>query len=147
MLNPDYAEILSLFREHEVDYLLVGAYALAIHGFPRATADIDLFVRPAPDNAEKVVRALSVFGAPLQGTSVDDFSVPGIVLQIGVAPRRIDILTTIDGLTYEEASRDRVWVEIGELSVPVISKANLIRNKRATGRKRDLLDADALENT
>src|SRR5262245_61334334 len=107
MLNPDFRDILSAFAEHEVDYMVVGAYALAYHGLPRATGDIDLWVRCSPENAERVWAALGAFGAPLGQISKDDLHTEGIVLQIGVAPRRIDVLTSIDGVSYDEAAADR----------------------------------------
>ena len=146
MLNQDYKDMLSLLLENEVDFLLVGAYALAAHGFPRATADIDIFVRPSKENANHVFKALSEFGAPLGNVSISDFEVPGTILQIGVKPRRIDMITGIDGLTFDEAEEGKVIVEIECLSIPVISKRNLIINKRATGRDKDKLDAENLEN-
>jgi len=144
MLNPDYKEILSILQNNNVEFLLVGAYALAIHGFPRATGDIDIFVKPDNDNAEKLYRALKIFGAPLRNISPVDFISPGIVLQIGVAPRRIDILTSIDGLTFDEASVGMETIQIEDLSIPVISRKNLIANKLATGREKDKLDAENL---
>ena len=147
MFNQDYKEILSIFNENGVDYLVVGAYALAVHGFPRATGDIDIFVRPERDNAEKVYRSLAKFGAPLENISVEDLHEPDTVLQIGVAPRRIDILTSIDGLNYDKASEDKENVEIGGVSIPFISKQKLIINKLATGREQDRIDAEKLKNT
>ncbi len=145
MLNQDYREMLSLLLENNVEFLLIGAYALAVHGFPRATGDIDIFVKPDSKNAQFVFKTLDEFGAPLDGVSASDFEKPGIILQIGVAPRRIDIITEIDGLTFEEASEGKEIVEIEELKIPVISKLNLIRNKRATGRDKDRIDAENLE--
>jgi len=147
MLNQDYKEMLSLLLDDNVDFLLVGAYALAVYGFPRATGDIDLFIRPSPENASKLVGVLKKFGTPLEKISKDDFSRPGIALQIGVAPRRIDLITKIDGLTYEEASRGKEIIEIEDLRVPVISQKNLIVNKLATGREKDKIDARNLENS
>ncbi len=145
MLNQDYREMLSLLLENKVEFLLIGAYALAVHGFPRATGDIDIFVKPDAENAQFIIKTLEEFGAPLSGISVLDFEKPGIILQIGVAPRRIDIITEIDGLTFEEASEGKEIVEIDELKIPVISKLNLIRNKRATGRDKDKIDVENLE--
>ncbi|OHD68407.1 MAG: hypothetical protein A2W19_14420 [Spirochaetes bacterium RBG_16_49_21] len=147
MLNQDYRDMLSLLLENKVDFLLVGAYALAVHGFPRATADIDVFVKPSQGNARRVYKALSEFGAPLGNVSVADFESPGTILQIGVAPRRIDLITEIGGLSFDEASEDKDIVEIEGLSIPVISKAKLIINKLATGREKDRLDAEALKNS
>lgn len=119
----------------------MGAYALAAHGFVRATGDIDLWVRPAPQNAERVLRALRRFGAPPSDVSEQDLVEPDIVFQIGVAPRRIDILTTIDGVTFGEAWAARDVVEVEGIGVPVISRAHLAKNKEATGRPQDLGDA------
>jgi len=147
MLNRDYKEMLSLLLENKVEFLLVGAYALAAHGFPRATADIDIFVKPSSENASMLYKTLEKFGAPLESISKDDFAHPGIILQIGVAPRRIDIITEIDGMTYDEASEGKEIIEIGDLSIPVISKQNLIINKLATGREKDKIDARNLENS
>ncbi len=147
MLNQDYKEMLSLLLENKADFLLVGAYALAIHGFPRATADIDIFVKADSENASIIYKTLEQFGAPLKNMSAEDFARPGIILQIGVAPRRIDIITKIDGLTYDEASEDKEIIEIEGLAIPVISKKNLIINKLATGREKDRIDAQNLKNS
>jgi hypothetical protein len=147
MLNPDYKEMLSLLLDHEVEFLLVGAYALAAHGLPRATADIDIFVKPSPENAALIFRTLGEFGAPMHNVSESDFVQPGTILQIGVAPRRIDIITEIDGMTFDESADGKEIIEIEGLSIPVISKKNLIINKLATGRDKDKLDADNLRNS
>lgn len=147
MLNQDYKDMLSLLLENEVNFLLVGAYALAVHGFPRATADIDIFVKPSKENAKRVYKALSEFGAPLENVFIADFEVPGTILQIGVKPRRIDLITEIDGLTFDEADLDKDIVNIEGLSVPIISKSKLIINKLATGRDKDRLDAENLKKS
>ena len=147
MLNQDYKEMLSLLLENKVDFLLVGAYALAAHGLPRATADIDIFVKPSKDNANHIYEVLTEFGAPLENISKSDFEKPGTILQIGVKPRRIDLITEIDGLTFDEAEIGKNIVDIEGLAIPVISKNNLIKNKRASGRDKDRLDADNLEKS
>lgn len=144
MLNQDYKEILSTLLENNVDFLIVGAYAMAAHGLPRATADLDIFVRPGKKNAEGVFNTLVQFGAPMERVTVHDFEKPGTILQIGVAPRRIDIITDIDGVSFDEADNDKVIVEIEGLKIPVISKQKLIINKKATGREKDRLDAESL---
>ncbi|MFN3597079.1 MAG: hypothetical protein ACK41D_07390 [Rubricoccaceae bacterium] len=145
MLNPDFHDMLSAFTEEGVEYLLVGAYALATHGYVRATGDMDLWVRPEPGNARRVLQALRRFGAPTAGLSERDFEAPDVVLQVGVPPRRIDVLTGVDGVTFEEAWPERVEVEVAPgLRVPVIGRAELIRNKEATGRPRDRADVEAL---
>jgi hypothetical protein len=144
MLNPDYRDMLSAFDDADVEYLVVGAYAVAAHGHPRATGDIDLWVRPSSDNAKRVLRALDAFGAPLSEISEEDFRKPNLVFQIGIAPRRIDILTSAEGLTFDVAWRDRLIVELEGVSVPVLSKEHLIQNKRALGRHQDLADIEHL---
>ena len=103
MLNPNFHDILSEFCAAKVEFLLVGAYAMAVHGLPRATGDIDLWVRCSEENAQHIMAALARFGAPLSQISAADFQTPGVVFQIGVAPHRIDILTAIDGVEFDEA--------------------------------------------
>lgn len=147
MLNPDYKEMLSALLAEGVDFVLVGAYALAAHGFPRATGDIDILIRPQKENAQKVFKALVEFGAPLNKISQADFEKEGTVFQIGVPPRRIDILNEITGVSYESAARDKVIVEIEGLKIPVISKKKLIQNKESTGRDKDVLDARKLKGS
>ena len=147
MLNQDYKEMLSLLLVNKVEFLLIGAYALAIHGFPRATADIDIFVKPSSENASLIFKTLEEFGAPTDNISVRDFVQPGTILQIGVAPRRIDIITKIDGLTFDKAADGKDIIDLEGLSIPVISKQNLIINKLATGRDKDKIDADNLKNS
>lgn len=144
MLNPDYRDILSAFGSSAVEYVVVGAYALAAHGQPRATGDIDLWVRPTIENAYRVINALRVFGAPPSDIRAEDFEKPEVVLQIGVSPRRIDILTSIDGVEFEEAWEDRMEIELEGVVVPVISRAHFIQNKQATGRAQDLADIERL---
>ena len=144
MWNEDYRDILQSFLDEDVDFILVGAYALASHGYPRATMDIDLWIRADPDNAEKVYRALAGFGAPLDAVSVSDFSEEGAIFQIGVAPRRIDIITRISGVNYIEASAAADSVEIDGLTIKILSAEHLIRNKLATGRPKDIDDAENL---
>jgi predicted nucleotidyltransferase len=145
MLNPDYKEMLECLSEEGVSFLLVGAYALAVYGYPRATKDIDFFVRASPANASSLMRALSRFGAPLTGISESDFASEGIVFQIGNSPRRIDILTRISGVDFENAYAKRNVVNVDGLDVPVISMSDLIANKRASGRMQDLADVEKLE--
>jgi hypothetical protein len=147
MLNDDYREMLSLLSAVEAQYVLVGAYAMAAHGYPRATADLDIFVRADPQNAARVYEALRQFGAPMDRFSVEDLSRPDCVVQIGTAPRRLDIITSIDAVTFDEAWLGHCTVTIDSLPVPVISLGDLVRNKRATGREKDRLDADVLTQT
>lgn len=144
-MNPDFVEMLSELSASGAEFLVVGAHALAAHGLPRATGDLDIWVRADSANAPRILEALRRFGAPLFDLSLDDLSKPGTVFQIGTAPARIDILTGVSGLSFEEAWPRRTTVKIGELLVAVIGREDLIRNKRATGRPQDFVDADRLE--
>ena len=145
MLNEDYREMLQELSAGKVKYLLVGAYAMAVHGYPRATVDLDIWVSPSPENAEAVLGALARFGAPVGELTPEDFQAEGTVFQIGVAPRRIDIITSATGLQFDEAFSRSTIVDVGGLDAPVLSVGDLIRNKRATGRTKDLADAETLE--
>lgn len=145
-MNPDFRDILSTFSEEDVEYLLVGAYAVAVHGLPRATGDIDLWVRCSEENAARVWRALARFGAPLSGMTEDEFRRPGAAFEIGVAPRRIDILTSIDAVDFDGAWDNREEVEVEGIRVTVIGRQDLIKNKRAVGRPQDLADVARLES-
>ncbi len=146
MLNEDYREMLQILSAEKVDFLLVGAYAMAAHGYPRATLDIDIWVLPSPKNAKAVIRALTQFGAPLDKVTEDDFSTDGTIFQIGVAPRRIDIITSASGLSFDIASRDALEIDIDGITVRIPSLDDLIKNKRASGRTKDIADAEALES-
>ena len=146
MLNSHYKDILLILSEKKVKFLLVGAYAMAVHGYPRSTMDIDLLVMPNAENALLVLQALVDFGAPTEDISVDDLQKEGLIFQIGVAPCRIDILTSIDGIKFEDAFASSEIVEIEGIPIHVLSIPDLIKNKRATGRIKDLADAEMLEN-
>jgi hypothetical protein len=137
--------MLSALSDERADFLLVGAYAVAVHGIPRATADLDVWVRPSDANADRVERALARFGAPSSAVRRDDLLLAGVVIQIGVAPRRIDLLTSIDGVDFEDAWAHRVEVEVDGLRIPVIGRRHLILNKKAVGRPQDLADVARLE--
>lgn len=145
MLNPDFAEMLRALSVEGVEYLLVGAYAMAAHGVPRATGDIDIWVRPSRENADAVLRALARFGAPLFDLTATDLARDGTVFQLGVQPRRIDILTSIDGVTFEDAWGGRMTSRLGDVDVTVIGREALVCNKRAAGRPRDRVDLRLLE--
>lgn len=144
MLNKDYKEMLQCLLEEKVKFLLVGAYAVAVHGYPRATKDIDFFVWATPENASSLMKALIKFGAPLDKISESDFSSKGIVFQIGNSPRRIDIVTSASGVDFEQAYANKQIVFLEGLEVPVISLQDLIINKRASGRTQDLADVEKL---
>lgn len=145
MLNEDYRDMLQALVDEKVRFLLVGAYALAAHGYPRATMDIDIWVMPAPDNADAVLRAIRRFGTPLHNLTKADLETDGAVFQIGVAPRRIDIITAASGLQFDQAFAGALTAEIEGIEVHILSVSDLIRNKRASGRTKDLADAEALE--
>jgi hypothetical protein len=137
--------MLQILSANDVKFLLVGAYAMAAYGHPRATGDIDVWVWATAENSEKIYNSLKQFGAPLAQINQDSFTEKGIVFQIGVAPRRIDILSRIDGVDFEDAYEKRQITDIDGISVPLISKQDLIKNKLATGRKKDALDAEQLK--
>lgn len=144
-MNRDFVEMLSALSEAGAEFLVVGAHALAAHGYPRATGDLDLWVRADAANALRVLAGLRRFGSPLFDLSADDLSREGTVFQIGVPPVRIDILTSVSGVTFEEAWPRRATVTLEGIAVGVIGREDLVRNKRATGRPQDLLDATRLE--
>jgi hypothetical protein len=143
-MNPDFVDLLRAFIAADVRFLIVGAYALALHGRPRATGDLDVWIEATPQNAARVMSALAAFGAPLADISVDDFSREGVTYQIGVAPGRIDILTQLTGLSFVEAWPDRMRRPFGDVEVDFIGRAAFIRNKRATGRAKDLGDIEGM---
>ena len=143
-MNPDFVDLLRAFTAADVRFLIVGAYALAVHGHPRATGDLDVWIDARPENAERVMRALASFGAPLRDVTVQDFSRPGIVYQIGLPPGRIDILTELTGVSFDEAWPGRHRGRFGEAEVHFIGRDAFIRNKKATGRLKDLGDIEGL---
>ena len=143
-MNPDFIDLLRAFAAADVRFLIVGAYALAVHGRPRATGDLDVWIDPTPDNARRVLRALGEFGAPLAEITEADFARPGIVYQIGMPPGRIDILTELTGLSFDEAWPDHEPGRYGDLTVDFIGRDAFTRNKRATGRVKDLGDLEGL---
>lgn len=143
-MNRDFSDLLAEFCAHDVEFLVVGAHALAAHGYVRATKDLDVWVRANAVNAARVMTALRAFGAPLQNLREDDLTRPGVVFQIGVPPVRIDILTAIDGVAFDEAWPARKRVEYSGRIVNVISRQHLVANKRAAGRTQDLADVERL---
>jgi hypothetical protein len=144
-MNQDFVDLLRAFAAADVRFLIVGAYALALHGRPRATGDLDVWVEATAENAARVMRALAAFGAPLAAVSEEDFSREGVTYQIGLPPGRIDILTQLTGLRFDEAWLDRVRASFGEVAVDFIGKASFLQNKRATGRVKDLADIEGME--
>ena len=146
MMPKDMKELLSAFNDHAVKYLIVGGYAYGVYAEPRATKDLDIFIRSDQENSQAVFRALAQFGAPLDGLSPADF-MDGSSFQIGQPPARVDLLQHIDGISFDEAWKNRIdgFVE-GEVRITVISKHDLIRNKLASGREQDILDVKKLQN-
>ncbi|HEV7859141.1 MAG TPA: nucleotidyltransferase [Pyrinomonadaceae bacterium] len=145
MLNPDFKEMLWCLKDEEVEFIVVGAYALAAHGFPRATGDIDIWVRNSFENAQKIMSALMKFGAPISNLSEEDFTAPDMIIQLGVEPCRVDLLTGIDGVGFDEAWQNKVSITIDDLEIDILSKKDLLRNKLATGRDKDQGDIVWLE--
>jgi hypothetical protein len=144
-MNPDFVDLLRAFAGADVRFLIVGAYALAVHGRPRATGDLDVWIDATPENAPRVMQALAAFGAPVAEITEADFAVPGVVYQIGVPPGRIDVLTELTGLTFEQAWGERIRRPFGELEVDFLDRASFLRNKRATGRLKDLSDIEGMD--
>lgn len=144
---PEFAEMLSALSEAGAEHLVVGGYAVGVHGEPRATKDIDILVRPSKANARRVMAALDLFGAPRLGLIADDLSRAGMVFQIGFPPRRIDILTAIEGVSFDEAWASRIEVPVAGLAsaVPFLGREALVRNKKAVGRPQDLADVAKIE--
>ena len=144
-MNPDFAEMLSALSAAGVEYLVVGAFAVAAHGNPRSTGDIDIWIRPTRENAGRVFEALRRFGAPLFDLTVDDLLDEQTVFQIGVAPFRIDLLCGIDGVDFQPAYERRVTAMFADQTAPVLSLIDLATNKRAAARPKDLVDLAWIE--
>lgn len=145
MLNPDFKEMLLLLNENQVEYMFVGAYALASMGHPRATGHLDIYINTSAANATRVFKVLKNFGAPLHDLTVTDLQTPGIVFQIGLPPVRIDILSELTALNFEEAWKHHQKITISNVEVPVLGKEAFIKNKKALGRHKDLADVELLE--
>ena len=143
-IQPDFKDLLVLLNEQKVEYLIVGGFALAFHGAPRFTGDIDVFVRPHPENARRIMSALAAFGFNLPGLTAEDFHSPDKVVQLGMPPVRIDLITSISGVSWEEAAAHKVAGKYGDVPVFFIGREQFIANKRASGRKKDLADLEAL---
>lgn len=144
-LNPDFRDLLSAFSDAEVRFLVVGAHAVSFYAVPRYTKDIDLWIDPTPENTSRTWEALARFGAPLDGVTAEDLAIPGTVLQVGVEPNRIDILTCVAGLEFSEAWSRRVTSSYGRVPVSFPCLDDLLASKRACGRPQDLVDAEWLE--
>jgi hypothetical protein len=142
--EQDFSELLALFNAHSVAYVIVGAYALAYHGAPRYTGDLDILVHPDRENARRVLDALTEFGLGSLSLIVDDFVDPDKVIQLGVPPVRVDIVTSITGVSWEEALSGRAAGTYGDVPVYYLGREQFIANKRAIGRHKDLADLEAL---
>ncbi len=146
-VNPDFRDLFAALNAAHAEFLIVGGYALAVHGAPRFTKDLDVWIKANPENGQKVWNALDEFGAPFLDLTLQDLSVPGIVFQMGLPPNRIDIITVIDGVEFHEAWEHRLTSAYGDQPVMVIGLDDLIRNKEATGRPQDSLDAQTLRKS
>ena len=144
-VQQDFRKLLELFNVHKVDYIIVGAHALAYHGVPRYTGDIDILVRPDSKNAQQILSALSDFGFGSVGLTIEDFANPDKIIQLGVAPVRVDIITSITGVSWKEAADGRVQGKYGDAPVNFLGQKQFIANKKTLGRKKDLADIEALE--
>jgi hypothetical protein len=143
-VQSDFRDLLALFNKNNVAYVIVGGYALAFHGAPRYTGDLDLFVRADRDNASRILSALGEFGFGGLEISVEDLSAPNKVIQLGFPPVRIDILTSLTGVSWQQARRGRVAGRFGDLNVHFIGRRQFVTNKKAVGRKRDWADLEAI---
>jgi hypothetical protein len=143
-IQKDFKELLELLNAHKVEYLVVGGYALAFHGAPRFTGDIDIFIKPESENAKRILIALEEFGFGSMNLSESDFTSPKNVIQLGVPPVRVDIMTSLTGVSWQDAQADKVAGNYGDTLVYFISKKDFIANKMALGRKKDLADLEAL---
>ncbi len=142
--QKDFKELLELFNRHKVKYVIVGAYALAFHGCPRYTGDLDLLVKPDPDNAKKIIEAIKKFGFESLNLTIEDFSSPEKVVQLGIPPIRVDLITSLTALTWEQIESHKVKGEYGSIPVYFIGKTELIINKKSLGRHKDLADIESI---
>jgi predicted nucleotidyltransferase len=145
MFSQDFKEFIELLIKNKAEYLIVGGYAVGIHGYPRYTGDLDIWLNPATENAELILKSVNEFGFSSFKLTIADFTKPGNVIQLGYPPLRIDLLNQIDGVTFEECFENRREVIIDNLKVNFISYNDLLKNKRESGRPRDIDDIDNLK--
>jgi len=145
VLNQDFKEFIQSLNDNEVKYLVVGGYAVALHGYPRYTKDMDIWVDMSAENAEKILKALDAFGFGSLGIEASEFTIENQMLQLGNPPGRIDLLTTLPGVEFSECYSSRTIIEVDGVSVNFIDLENLKKNKKATGRHQDLADIENLE--
>jgi len=143
-VQPDFKELLKLLNAHEAEFIIVGAYALAFHGVPRFTGDMDILVKPDSKNAEKILATLEEFGFGSLDLTISDFQDPDKVVQLGVAPVRVDFVTSLTGLSWQEVFSGKVQGTYGDVPVYYLGRKEFISNKKALGRKKDLADIEAL---
>ena len=143
-VQKDFKELLELFNKHKVEYMIVGGYALAFHGAPRYTGDLDIYVRPDAPNVQQIMSALKDFGFGSVGLTAADFEKPNNIIQLGVPPVRVDIINSLTGVSWESAFENRIEGKYGNVKVYYIGREQFIFNKRAMGRKKDLADIEAL---
>jgi len=142
MLSNDFKEFVALLNKHDVQYLVVGGYAVAIHGYPRYTKDLDVWIALSPENADKILKALDDFGFGKLNLTAEDFSEPDQIIQLGFPPNRIDIMTSLSGVDFKNCYETRLEVNLDGIAVVIIDRMNLKKNKLATGRPQDLADAE-----
>jgi hypothetical protein len=145
LTSPDFKDLLKIFKKHNIRYLIVGGYAVMKYTEPRFTKDLDVFIATDKENADRVYSALKEFGAPLENLTSDDFAHQGYFYQMGSPPLRVDIMMSIPGIEFDEAWKDRKFVELDDLSIPFISRTDLIRAKEASGRPQDDIDLERLK--
>ena len=145
MFSQDFREFIELLIKHKAEYLIVGGYAVGVHGHPRYTGDLDIWLNPSPENAELILQSVIEFGFSSYGLTKADFTKPGNVIQLGYPPLRIDLLTEIDGVTFGECFKNRKEVIIDDLKVNFIGYKDLLKNKKESGRPRDIDDIDNLK--
>ena len=143
-LNKDFKEFLELLNKHHVDYMVVGGFALAFHGAPRYTGDIDIWIRSNRQNADSLIKALNDFGFNLPNLKAEDFCEPDQIVQLGLPPVRIDILTSISGVSWDEAFPGMIREVFQETRIPFIGKEAYLKNKHSSGRPKDIADIDAM---
>lgn len=144
MFSQDFKEFVELLIKHNAEYLIVGGYAVGVHGHPRYTGDLDIWLNPTPENADRVLRCVNEFGFASYGLKRDDFTEEGNIIQLGYPPLRIDLLTQIDGVAFNECYQNKAQVDIDGILVNFIGYKDLLRNKKQSGRLRDLDDIDNL---
>ena len=145
MLNQDFLDVLTVFTEEDVEYMVVGGWAIAFYGYVRGTGDFDIWIRASDENARRTWQALSKFGAPLRGVVVNDFNTPRTVYEMGLPPNRIDVINEIQGVEFDQAWPHRTWIELKDLRFPLIGKKDLLENKKAMNRPKDQGDISWLE--